>query len=742
MLFVGLAFLSFLIYLSLIWFPELKHYYVPTEPITPAIIERGRTLPPEDVLQELRSHRLLVRDWRNDAQLIATADKLLKGSAEVPGLPAINIRLPFDPADLERGTSLWQLQFCGLIVPEIFIDAYRLTGREEFYDMARAVILGWANYERSAWLNRGYLWNDHATAARVRTLADFWSIYRHRTDFRPDVAKKVWTFAARTGALLAKADQFTFATNHGVMQNLGLWQLCIAFPSLPHVEEYKQIARSRFKAEFAFYVAPDGVVLEHSAEYHEFGLFLFGTILRYATLLDLDVPPEWGPKYEEAKEFYLEIRRPDGSLPPFGDTAVGRRGSAVPLTERDHRGRFAPLALADTNFPSRPFALYPVSGYAVLWDGLNSQRSDQSPSQTVLAWSYYPGHGHKHADEPSVLLWARGQEWWANAGYWPYDDPDRGHAECWEGSNAPHILNEKCSSSRKATLLSSTYSNRLFAAEMERQGPGALKIRRLVVHAPPSTWVIVDECTGSVQNKLQTIWTTGPNIGLQRGAPPGTYSLSSHDAEGEMRAYFLGPPSLTIRNFWGSRDPFAGWITLDGKPAAANAILTEQPADEAWAATVWVLDKGSGNQDARHSTAKVEWSNEDSWRIRVPLEAGSEIISRDGPRISVDGVSPSPDVHFPISETLESPPANTASQIAAVQAGYQAAAACYPRFRNLFPYRLRASIIGIALFVLQELFLSVYRRLGRTYLLTLRILAILGWASLSVWVSLFYLRVS
>jgi hypothetical protein len=131
--FSGLTILFLLIFMCLIWFPELNHYYVPRENTTVEMTERGRTSPSDDVLQELRSDRLLERKWQNDAQLIESAKKLLKGSVESPSLPAIDIHLPFDSSDLDRGDGLWQLQFSGLIVPEILIDAYRITGREEFY---------------------------------------------------------------------------------------------------------------------------------------------------------------------------------------------------------------------------------------------------------------------------------------------------------------------------------------------------------------------------------------------------------------------------------------------------------------------------------------------------------------------------------------------------------------------------------------------------------------------------------
>jgi len=725
--------------MTLIWLPEIGHYRVPNESIAIGIIEQGRTNPGESVLDEMRSHRLLEHEWRNDMQIVETAEKLLRGDVQVPGLPSMQIHLPFDPSDLEKGETQWQLQFSGFIVPEIFIDAYHATGSEQFYDAARDSILGWATFEKGAWLNRGFLWNDHAVATRVRTLADFWSIYRHRPDFRPEIAQMIWEFAARTGALLAKRDQYTFATNHGVMQNIALWQLSLAFPSLPRAEEYKQLALSRLTREISFYIAPDGAILEHSADYHEFGLYLFGVALRYTTLLNLDAPTDWDEKYEKAKQFYAELRRPDGSLPPFGDTAVGLRHKAVRLTKKDKHGLYDPLVAADLGLPSNPIMLYPVSGYAILWDGVTLQSSSEGLSQTVFAWSYFPGHGHKHADEPSVLLWSGAQEWWTNAGYWPYDDPNRIYAECWEGSNAPHLMAEQCGTKRKSSLAGSLSSSELFAGEIERVGPGGLKIRRLLVHVQPSVWVIADYCTGAPPSNLQTVWTTAPNVKLEASAAPGGYVLSTDTKGGRLRSYFLGPPAMRAKNIRGSHDPFAGWISLDRRPLATNSIVTEQPAEGAWAVTVWAYDAHEDDKSEAYPPAKVEWRNSHVWKVRVALKGGSQFISREGDRITIDGVPGAFRQQNSLSDTLHAPSAYVASQIADLNANYESEALRHPRFRDLYIYRIRASTLGLAILLSQSLFFAIYRYLGGRYLFNLRIFALIGWVGLCIWVRIYYL---
>jgi hypothetical protein len=734
-----LCFLFPVLLLILIWLPELRHTQVSSAKITIAVLNQGQNQPSDVLLAEIRTHRLLTRYWESDQQLVRTAEKLLRGRAEVPGYEPINIRLPFDATDLDRGSSLWQLQLAGLIVPEIFLDAYELTGREEFYVSARDVIFAWSNYDRRAWLNRGFLWNDHAVAARIRTLADFWRVYRRRADYRPEVAVKIWEFVSRTGEMLAKQDQFTFSTNHGIMQNLALWQICLAFPSLPRAENYQQVALARLTKQLAFLVAPDGAVLEHSAYYDEFGVYLLGLALRYASLLQLQIPPEWSQKYGAAKEFYAQIRRPDGSLPIFGDTenVKDKTDIAVPVLDSD--GTAGPLTRGTEWKPTNSFGLFPVSGYAVVWEGLDRWPILPDLSQAVVTWSYYAGHGHKHADEMGILFWAGGQDWWTNAGYWPYDDPDRTHAECWEGSNAPHLADEACNSERSTSLTSYLPSPELSAVELERRGPGDFAARRLVVHVPPDVWIVADASSGGIQKTLETVWTADPEIDVQRQTQAGEFILHAAKLPMLLRAHFFGPSAMRISKRHASRSPFAGWVSRAGKPQPTEAILTEQNADGGWALSVWAIEDAPGALgDSRRPFASNVFGNFENWELSLHAVTGDETISRQGDVLSIHS---SKTGH---SKTVRAPlrpaPLELASGIATIRSGYLRAAAEYPRFHELSLYRVRASVFCIVFWLISELLVFFFKRPALQYQLIVRAAALLCWVGLAFWTELSYLK--
>lgn len=384
-----------------IWFPVIDHYYVSNVVITDKMLNTARHMPDDSVLDEINVFFDSL-EHLDSKQLIDAAERALQGEIVIPGCPSKKFGLPFNVDDIDKEPKLLLASFK---IPNLLLSAYEFTGRDEFLITARDVILGWASYERKAWLPKGYLWNDHAIAARISVLAKFWKFYRNHPDYESEVAKHIFQLAARSGQLLAKPSHFTFSTNHGVMQNLALWQICLAFPALPNVEFYKQLALERMRDQMTFYINKEGVVLEHSAGYQMAGLKFIGMAFRYLTLMNVPIPEEWRVKYAKAKDFYAQLKRPDGSLPMFGDTGGGSLGLFV--------------------IPKQSRSLYPVAGYCVWWDGLDAWPNEEALSQTVVAWSHFPGHAHKHADEMSVLLWANKHNWWTNIGYWPYGTKGR-----------------------------------------------------------------------------------------------------------------------------------------------------------------------------------------------------------------------------------------------------------------------------------------------------------------------------
>jgi hypothetical protein len=704
-----------------LWIPGIHRTYVATPALSDAALEAARRVPDDAMLAELCGA------IGGDAALVPIADALLDGRVAIPGFAPTAIGMPFDPLDLDRGLPPWRLFLAGLGVAKILLQAQEITGDEHYLSAARDVILGWGRYERGAWLPRGHLWNDHAIAERLVTLSRFWSLYRRHPLYDHAAAREVLQFAARSAAALAKPAQFTFSTNHGVMQNLALLHFALAFPTLPLAERHAALAFARLRDQLRFHVSDEGVVLEHSPAYHRSGLARFGRALRYLTLLDVPIPAEWWAKYERAKAFYGDLRRPDDTLPVFGDTGAEREsiGPLVTLvTEGDAGGHARPLAPAAHWRPTDARAFHPVSGYAVWWNGLDAWPDVRRLSQLAVGWSSFPGHAHRHADQMSMALWASGQTWWSNVGLWPIETRGRAEAVSWAGSNAPHLVGEPDNGDSDTRVLAFGWSTTPGFLELERRGAEPYVPRRQIAQASPTLWVVIDSTSDErTDATTTTTWTTAPDVTVVQGADPGRYDLVRAAGGAYLQAAFLGSPTPRLRELRGSFEPFAGW-QMGGlnEPLPAPAIVLEQPAQASYAIAVWSL-AGGGDAGLAGAPSLTEWAGAEQWSLVVPLAAGAVELQRAGAtlRVSHGGKTGTEEL------ALTRPPDYGPEQ-AAIRTAYAEAARKYRITGGRINQR-RATAVLVALFVAAELVLFGYRRATGRSDTGLRALGLVGWAA-------------
>jgi hypothetical protein len=724
--------------IALLWMPLLTRYSFAGTPVTDAMVEAGRTAPSDAILLELRDFSLFPIVGRGRDMEVAVAEKLLQGSLELPGWAAAPIGLPFSPDDLDGLPSALQLWFARYGVPDFLLAAYVDTQRDAFLAMARDTILAWDRYERSARLPRGYLWNDDATAARAQVLAEFWRIYRQRPDYRPEVGRVVLEQAARYRAFLSDPGQFTFATNHGLMENLGLLELELAFPTLPDGASHRQLALERIGRQLTFLVGEDGVVRENSAGYQRFGLELLAMTFRCMTLLGEPVPAAWSQRYERGLAFLRSLERPDRTLPASGDTDEAPEGSPVRVTAVDGSGSSGVVHAGEGQGPDQELSVHPSAGYWIEWAGSESWPDPAGMSQTVVTWTRPPAPSHEHADEPSVLVWAKGISWLTGVGYWPYGEPGRAGAESWPGANAPHLADEAPDSQRTASLLAYGSTPGLSAVDLERRGPGAYLARRQVVHLKPDLWVILDHVESDAAADNETVWTLGPGLNARRDPSADSWSLESSDGASTGWLAVLGSPGTVARDYRGSRTPFAGWNVVRSVPRPAPAIVVEQPGGDAWTVVVLSLADASGPLSSTGGGPQVSaGSTADGWVITLPVASGQLRLTRTGDEITVD--QPADAGPATISARL-APAPDTKADIASARAAFDRVAEAYPQFQERSSARTRLTAVLLGLVLVQEAVLLGVRRVRPRLLAPLRLLSLVCWIGVGVAVNLVVLR--
>jgi Heparinase II/III-like protein/Heparinase II/III N-terminus len=633
---------------AIIWVPWFSHNHVPNARLTSAMIERARSMPQDAVLVELAKYDIgLTAQWKDDVQLLEVAEKLVRGRVDLPGFPVGSITFPLEPKEMASGPTMWQLFIHSLGLPRVLLNAYKKDRRVQFLHAAAVYLLAYDTFEGSGWSLGGYLWNDnlsrfvrndHAVAARVYVLAEFWRLYRHSSDYSPDVAKAVFRMAARCAYLLANPSRFTFATNHGIMQNLATCHLRLSFPMLPDIERSCQLAFERLDDQLHYFINDEGFVLEHSPGYQAFALLLLHIAFEYRSLLALPVPTSWTTKYEAAQKVYALLRRPDGSLPTFGDTDGASYGAEQLYVFDDQRR----IGSANEQPQVSGGALFvaAVAGYYVSQDGFTSSPDPNRYSHTAITWSYFPGMGHKHADEMSLALWARGTSWWGNVGYWPYDDPDRNAAESWEGSNAPHLVGEPSESSRETYLRYHGRKDHLTVIDIERVGPGSYRARRQVIRIRDNIWVVVDSSRGVERRRTRTVWNTTPGVQLIKSGVKGTYKLVDPSSGRWMHVYINGSPGTEQIGIRGSRRPFGGWSVVNGTVEPAPGIVVERPVDGLWTLSLWSFgDEPNTELEITAPPRMSRWFGVEDWEMILPNRDGQLTLRRFHDRFDVSSAT-------------------------------------------------------------------------------------------------------
>lgn len=350
------------------------------------------------------------------------------------------------------------------------------------------------------------------------------------------------------------------------------------------------------------------MVLEHSAGYHKHGVEILMIAIRAMELMDLPAP-DWKPRVLKARELLEVIMRPDGSLPRFGNTYGDPEKiyDSIPFT-----------MLKNTN----GLTALPQSGYAIWRDSLPTS-CGKNGTHLSFAASLFPGHGHKLADEGSLMLWSGGRVWFDNTGYWPYGAAGRNEVNGWRGSNAPHLDGEGYQEGRVPVLTHAQAENGTLFLEFSRRSPDSPTIRRQVIGVNSNAWLIIDSAENHKNQLLNSIWTFAPDLNVTTKIKSGQvvgYSVSDPALPCMLDMLFLPNDSSVARIMRGQLSPFGGWMMWHGQRTPTTAIETSQTADPR--AVLFAI------RGIRDSTARIdEWRGDSAldWQALIHLPSTGQL---------------------------------------------------------------------------------------------------------------------
>lgn len=698
-----------LVIVASVWWPEFTHFRIDRTAPPPQVVKALVHSPSADALRRVADIGFSVTLGVPQARRPDAARLILDGTLEAPALLSERQALRGWPEDLMLGHPTSRLAMASLDAEDLLLKEYERSGERAYYLRARDRILAFARWEALQRRPVALLWNDHAVAARIAVLARLWRTLRQDSETNTEQRAVLVALVERSAQLLAKPSQFTVRTNHGVMQNLALLQVCAAFATLPEVPNWRRLAMERLELQLGFYVSDEGVVLEHSAGYHLFGDRLIAYALQLARLNNVAPSERLLTAARQAPHFTQHLLRPDGSLPLVGNTAADE--NFFPLAH----GGSPPVVSADHGL------IYPLSGYAIWW------AAGSALSQTLVAWAKHDRHGHKHADEPSVHFWSRGIDWITAAGYWPYGENHFDQANGWSGSNAPHAKDETARSARTVQLRGSGEAGTMRAIDIENTRQSGLSVRRQIVQLTAEQILVLDAVHGATA-PVETLWTLDPRLTLK--AMGGQQFRSSAGESGHALqidvAHDPGEGFQTTQRR-GSEAPFAGWVVVGRAPTPAPGLLVRRRAGDSLTVVLLAVNR----QFEPGVMTLADGFEAEHWTVYLHDSTATRQVRRRGARIEVV------DAHAVHTLTL-APPPDMASRRQTLRAAMSRAIERYPQWRDLEKYQNRVYMAIAGLWVLVELVLAGLSSLGlrRPWM---EVAILVAWASVAWWTHVRYL---
>jgi hypothetical protein len=204
--------------------------------------------------------------------------------------------------------------------------AYEISHNNDYLARAEFLILDWINDNRLYLFEppSEFSWNDHSTAFRLINWLYFYEVWKTSPIYTPDKAEILLRGMLGHATLLASADFYTKNHNHGIDQDRALLAFSLMHPDFAQSTQWREIAQTRMAEQFDFSVSDNGVHLEHSPEYHMYGLKqrLYSLLFLNDWEIDSNLTKEIETSVQKMSRFVPNIIKPNGEIVQVGDSGV------------------------------------------------------------------------------------------------------------------------------------------------------------------------------------------------------------------------------------------------------------------------------------------------------------------------------------------------------------------------------------------------------------------------------------
>ena len=360
----------------------------------------------------------------------------------------------------------------------------------------------------------GMAYHDETTAQRLNQLLSFAII--SNPYFSAETSSSLQSLCDETAEILLDEDFHSGLNNHGMFQDIALRNFAVGATWADKSMRTRafETSRKRLREYFLQAFTSEGVHVENTPTYH---LMVSRSLKSHLEVLrQLDAQDvELETLYESAADYATQIVLPNGTFPPISDTTRQplHPGAANIFTDEYH------YAATAGRFGRKPKTLRK----AFLKSGYSIYRSDwDDPDATyVLFQSAYNNDYHKHSDDLSTIIYAKGQEIITDPGPYSYNykDPFSKYAYSQFAHNNIIVDNRSTARTDKnadsVRLLSTKISGEEFEAIATSGRLGDVVHERKIVvsgEARKESIQVIDELQTDSTHKYSQHWNLAPGL--------------------------------------------------------------------------------------------------------------------------------------------------------------------------------------------------------------------------------------
>lgn len=228
------------------------------------------------------------------------------------------------------------------------------------------------------------------------------------------------------------------ANNWLTLEMSGLYIVGGLFPEFKEAQEWRSFAANRLYEEEQKLFYPDGAQIELTPGYHAVSVSSMVAVYKFASLNGYSLPEGFVERLENAYEYFVKLRMPDGRMPSVNDSewidSKECLSDAANLFPQNRAFRYFSSNGKEGKQPSYTSVWMPWAGWYVMRSGW-----DKDALYALFEVGPY-GSAHQHEDKLSFILYAYGQRLITECGYYSYDKSDwRKYALSARGHNVARV---------------------------------------------------------------------------------------------------------------------------------------------------------------------------------------------------------------------------------------------------------------------------------------------------------------